>query len=111
MSQMGPMLLKAALLTKQELDECLEQASKYQLSIWDYIVQEKRISEDSLAEAFAKWLKLPRVRLASASPEPEALKTISDEVARKHICLPFESEAQYQGCVVDAAQFRTSEPR
>jgi len=26
---------------------------------------------------------------------------------RKHICMPFESEAQYQECVADVAKYRT----
>ncbi len=92
--QLGTLLLQAGMLKPQELEECVEQARKRNVSLWDFIIQEKQVSEESLADAFATWLKLPRVRVASASIEPEALRSISEELAKKHMCLPLKVEGK-----------------
>jgi type IV pilus assembly protein PilB len=90
--KLGPLLLQTGLITQQELSDSLEQARKGNVSLWDILIEKKGVSEDSLAETFAKWHKLPRVRIASASVQPEAVKTISEELARKHLCLPLQVE-------------------
>ncbi len=64
------------------------------MSLLNYIVEEKQVSEESLAEAFATWLKVPRVKLASTQVDSEAIKTISEELARKHSCLPLKVEGK-----------------
>jgi len=53
---------------------------------------EKQVSDDVLAQTFAQWLKLPHVRLASVSIEPEAIQAITEELARKYTCLPLKVE-------------------
>jgi len=90
--KLGPLLLQTGIITQQELADSLELARKRNVSLWDILIQEKRMSEESVAEAFAKWHKLPRVRIASASVQPEAFKTISEELARKHLCMPLHVE-------------------
>src|SRR5439155_9365497 len=79
-------------ITPQELKESLEEARTRNVSPWDVLIVEKGVSEEALAATFAQWLKLPRVRLASASVEPEATKAISEALARKHTCLPLKAE-------------------
>src|ERR1035437_9126443 len=81
-------------ITPQELKESLEEARARHVSPWDVLIVEKRMSEDALADTFAQWLKLPRVRIASASVEPEATKAISEVLARKHTCLPLKAEGK-----------------
>src|SRR5262249_30758932 len=81
-------------ITPQELKAGLEEARARKVSPWDVLIIEKRVSEDALAKTFAQWLKLPHVRIASASIEPEAIKVISEDLARKYICLPLKVEGQ-----------------
>ena len=81
-------------ITPQELKETLEEARTRHVSPWDVLIVEKRVSEDALADTFAQWLTLPRVRIASASVEPEATKAISEALARKHTCLPLKAEGR-----------------
>ena len=83
-----------ATITPQELKEILEEARTRHVSPWDVLIVEKRVSEDALADTFAQWLQLPRVRIASASVEPEATKAISEALARKHTCLPLKVEGK-----------------
>ncbi len=84
-------------ITPQELKESLEEARTRHVSPWDVLsvlIVEKRVSEDALADTFAQWLKLPRVRIASVNVEPEATKAISETLARKHTCLPLKAEGK-----------------
>ncbi|MGE5726649.1 MAG: type II secretion system protein GspE, partial [Acidobacteriota bacterium] len=92
--QLGTLLLQAGIVDAKQLEEHLEQARRRNVSLWDVVLEEKQISEDSLAETFSKWLKIPRVRLASTLPEPDALKSIPEELARRHICLPLSLEGK-----------------
>jgi type IV pilus assembly protein PilB len=92
--QLGALLLQAGIVDQQQLEAHIEQARRRNVPLWDIVLEEKQISEESLAEAFARWLKIPHVRLASASIEPEALKGISEDVARKHVCLPVKVEGK-----------------
>ena len=92
--KLGPLLLQAGVLTPQQLKESLELARTRDHSLLTVLIEEKQVSEEALAETFAQWLKLPRVRIASASLEPEAVKTISEDLARKHICLPLKIDGK-----------------
>jgi type IV pilus assembly protein PilB len=92
--KLGTLLLQAGIIESRELEESLEQARRRNVSLWDVIINEKQVSEESLAEAFSKWLKLPRVALASVGIEPEATKAISEEVAKKHLCIPIKIEGK-----------------
>ncbi len=93
-SKLGPLLLQAGIITPQELKDGLELARQRNGSLWDVIIEEKLVSEELLADTFAQWLKLPYVRIASASVEPEATKAISEELARRHTCLPLKVEGK-----------------
>jgi type IV pilus assembly protein PilB len=92
--KLGPLLLQTGIFNQQELEDCLEQARKQNKSLWDIIIDEKKVSEDTLAETFSKWLKMPRVKIASMSVEPDALKGISEELARKHLVLPLKIDGK-----------------
>ncbi|MCI0402433.1 MAG: Flp pilus assembly complex ATPase component TadA [Acidobacteria bacterium] len=92
--KMGPLLLQAGLLTEKELVQSQEAARRRRVSLLDVLLEEKRVSEESLADTLAQWLKLPRVRLASLTVEPEALKVVSQEMAGKHTCLPVKLEGK-----------------
>jgi type IV pilus assembly protein PilB len=90
--KLGPLLLQTGIFNQQELEDCLETARRQNKSLWDIIIDEKKVSEESLAETFSKWLKIPRVRLASITLEPDALKAINEDLARKHEVLPLNIE-------------------
>ena len=89
MSQTLEMVLRqTATLTPQELATSLGRAKARNLPLWDFLVLERRIPEDVLANAFSKALNLPRVYIAEISVEPAALEAVSGWLAHKHTCLP-----------------------
>jgi type IV pilus assembly protein PilB len=92
--KLAPLLLQTGILNQQELEDSLEQARRRGKTLWDILIEEKKVSEESLAETFSKWLKLPRVRMASAPAEPEAIKLVSEELCRRHIVLPMKIEGR-----------------
>ncbi len=92
--KLGPLLLQTGIFNQQELEDCLEQARKSNKSLWDIIIEEKKVSEESLAETFAKWLKMPRVKIATVSPGAEVLKTVSEDLCRRHMVLPINIEGK-----------------
>jgi type IV pilus assembly protein PilB len=93
-NKLAPLLVQTGILSQKELDQSIELAKKKSMSLLDVILQEKQISEEELADTFARWLKLPRVRLASAVVETEAAKVINEDLAHKHLCLPLKVEGK-----------------
>ncbi len=83
-----------AVLTSEELNLTLRQATARRMSLWDLLVVERQVPEDALPDAFSQWLNLPRVRLDSTAIEPAAIQALDGSLARKHTCLPLRVKAQ-----------------
>lgn len=92
--QLGSLLLQSGIVDQEQLEAHLEQARRRNVPLWDIVLEEKQISEESLADAFSRWLRIPRVRMASVQIDPEALKGVNEELARKHICIPVKVEGK-----------------
>ena len=90
MTQFESLLLKGG-LTADELQTFRGLAREQEVRLLDVLLREKRITEETLAEMFTS-LNIPRLRVASASVEPEALAKLSEKLARKHVCLPVKVE-------------------
>jgi type IV pilus assembly protein PilB len=58
----------------------------------DYPLPQRAAVEEALAEALAVELHLPYVRLAAITIDPEVTRLVSEELARKHCCLPLKKE-------------------
>jgi type IV pilus assembly protein PilB len=74
-----------------EIENGLALAREKGVAPVDHLLQ-KGFSEEGLADGFADWLKIPRVKIASLSIEPEAAKAITEKIALKHQCLPLKVE-------------------
>jgi type IV pilus assembly protein PilB len=92
--KLAPLLVQTGIMTQKDLDRSLELARKKNMSLLDVILEEKQISEEELADTFARWLKLPRVKLATTVVENEATKAIGEDLAHKHLCLPLKVEGK-----------------
>jgi type IV pilus assembly protein PilB len=89
MSQTLEMVLRqTATLTADELAVSVGRAKANRLPLWDFLVRERRVPEDVLAEAFSKALKLPRVCIDATSVEAAAIEAVAGWLAHKHTCLP-----------------------
>ena len=81
-------------LSAQELELGIRQATSRNLTLWDVLVDERRVSEEALAQALAARLNLLTVRIESLDIQPAALKAVSGTLARKHICLPISVDGR-----------------
>ncbi|OFW25219.1 MAG: hypothetical protein A3H27_11965 [Acidobacteria bacterium RIFCSPLOWO2_02_FULL_59_13] len=54
-----------------------------------------RVSEEGLADSLAAYARFPRVNLATSTIDPEAVKLLPQELARKYICIPIRVEGRY----------------
>ena len=81
-------LRETATLTAEELASSLGRAKARNLSLWEFLVLERRIPEDVLADAFGKALNLPRVVIDATPVDPAALDAVAGWLAHKHTCLP-----------------------
>jgi len=76
------------MITSQELEVSLIQATARNLPLLDFLVRERNVPESTLAETFSHALNLPRVDLAATTVEAPALKAVTARLALKHTCLP-----------------------
>ncbi len=88
------MSLQSPRAMQSELEEGIALARQKGISPIDLLVREKRYTEEALAEGFAEWLRLPRVRIASLTLEPEAANAVGEKIALKHECLPLKIEGR-----------------
>jgi type IV pilus assembly protein PilB len=81
-------------ITPQELEVSLQKARRQNVSLVEMVLKEKKISEEALAQAFSDWLRLPKVKLATLTINPETARVISEELATKRVCLPLSVEGR-----------------
>ena len=95
MSQTLEMVLReTATLTPEELAISLGRAKARNLSLWEFLVLERRIPEDVLADAFSKALNLPRVVVDATRVDAAAVDTVAGWLAHKHTCLPLRLDGK-----------------
>ncbi|MDO8834643.1 MAG: ATPase, T2SS/T4P/T4SS family [Vicinamibacterales bacterium] len=92
--QLEVVLRHSGVLTPDVLARCVEQARRRNVPLLDVVLKEGHISDDSLADAFSKYLRLPRIRLANSESDPEALKKVPDKIVRKHVCMPLSIDGK-----------------
>jgi type IV pilus assembly protein PilB len=90
--QLATILEKAGLLPREEIQATLALAERSRRPLWDVVLTEKGVSEEKLAEAFSEQMRLPLVRLAATAIDTEAVRCISEELARRYVCIPLSRE-------------------
>ena len=86
----GPQLL-SDYYTAEELAELVERARESKRSFWDVLLEDNRVTEDALADQFARRLRIRRVWLA-AEVIDSTLNLIPEILARHYLCLPLRIE-------------------
>ena len=90
----GPRLIQAGGLSDEELKNAIVKSSTENKSLIESVLADDRVSEEGLADSLAAYARFPRVNLASATIDPEAVKLIPQEMARKYICIPVRVEGR-----------------
>ena len=78
-------------LAAEELDALDRQVRDSKRSLWDQLLELKKLPEDVLASMFAQQFRIPRVRLAE-EPIDRGLEALPEQLARRHLCVPLRLE-------------------
>src|ERR1700722_20345393 len=87
-----PMPLRRVNPNRNEIENGLALARLKGIAAVDYLLKQAGFSEEGIADGFAEWKKIPRVKIASLSIDPELAKAITEKIALKHQCLPLKVE-------------------
>src|SRR3990170_5868926 len=88
-------LIQAGGLSVEELKNAMVKSSTENQSLVESVLADERVSEEGLADSLAAYARFPRVNLATANIDPESVKMLPQELARKHICIPIRVEGRY----------------
>ena len=88
-------LVQAGGVTHEELQNAIVKCSTDNKSLIESILADERVSEEGLADSLAAYARFPRVNLASANIDPEAVKMLPQETARKYLCIPIRQEGRH----------------
>src|SRR3984893_10820056 len=86
------MTLQRVIPDRSEIESGLALDRQMGIAPVDHLLQQTGFSEEGLADGFADWLKIPRVKIASLSIDAETAKAITEQIALKHQCLPLKVE-------------------
>ncbi|MCZ6752392.1 MAG: hypothetical protein O7E51_11250, partial [Acidobacteria bacterium] len=88
-------LVQAGGVSHEELKNAIVKCSTENKSLIESILADERVSEEGLADSLAAYARFPRVNLATANIDPEAVKMLPQETARKYICIPIRQEGRH----------------
>lgn len=98
---LGEILVQAKLLTPEELERALELQRGDNKRLGDILVEQGMVSPENLAMTLSLHLNLPLIDLKRHTVQPDTLRLIPEEVARKHNLIPLDIIDGALGVVMD----------
>ncbi|MDT7539004.1 MAG: type pilus assembly protein PilB [Actinomycetota bacterium] len=86
--QLGELLIARQVVTASQLNEALLQQSASGKRVGALLVEVGALDEHDLAEVLADQLSLALADLSGDTPEPEAVATLQESIARSHNAIP-----------------------
>lgn len=90
--KLGELLVDAGLITKEQLDAALAEEKQKGKRLGTLLVEKGFTTELDIAQTLAYQLNIPYIDLHTAVIEPEAIKLVSEKLARQHIIIPLYAE-------------------
>jgi type IV pilus assembly protein PilB len=87
-------LIQAGGLSFEEIKNAIVKSSTENRSLIESVLADDRVSEEGLADSLAAYTRFPRVNLATANIDPEAVKLLPQELCRKYFCIPIRVEGR-----------------
>lgn len=106
---LGELLLKAGVITEQQLKTALAEQKKWGGKLGSVLVDLNFLDEDMLVKALSKQLGLPRVDFSGLVVSKEALSKLDAEFAERQQVLPISFNATKNQLVVAMADPRNLE--
>src|SRR6266540_2228191 len=86
--KLGDLLLKAKLITQDQLDEALKSQREEGGKIGEALVRVGAVTENDITETLSQQFGVPSIDLASFEIDPSVIKIVPGDVARKYGVLP-----------------------
>jgi type IV pilus assembly protein PilB len=87
-ARLGDMLVKATLITKDQLQKALQQQESSGGRIGSNLVKLGFISEDDITSFLSRQYGVPSINLSHFEIDPNVIKLIPSEIAQKHQVIP-----------------------
>jgi type IV pilus assembly protein PilB len=88
-------LIQAGGLSVEEIKNAIVKSSSENRSLIESVLADERVSEEGLADSLAAYTRFPRVNLATANIDAEAVKLLPQEMARRFWCIPIRVEGRH----------------
>ena len=88
--RLGDVLVNSGVITEQDLEKGLARQKGTGRKLGEVLVDEGLVSEDNIARALSSQLRYEMVELQNIQVDPEVLKLVPANVAKKYKVLPFE---------------------
>ncbi len=88
--RLGEMLIKAGLITDEQLNEALEIQKKKGEKLGTVLVDLKYITEDKILEVLQQQLGVVAIDLDNFEIDDETIRLIPPDIAKKHLVVPIE---------------------
>lgn len=85
-------LIKGNYITKEDIQKAEDFIKIRHVSFTEYLLQENLITKDILGQAIAESWEVPYADLNSRPPDPEKVKKIPEEIAKKYNVVVFAEE-------------------
>src|SRR3990170_4867035 len=87
-------LIQAGGLSVEEIKNAIVKSTAENRSLIESVLADDRVSEEGLADSLAAYARFPRVNLATSNIDPEAVKLLPQEMARRYFCIPIRIEGR-----------------
>jgi twitching motility protein PilT len=91
--QLGDVLIEQGLVTNEQLTHAMQEEQRTGNSAWKILLQQGVLTERDLVGARAAQIGIEFVDVRQATPEPEALALVPEELARRQLALPVRTSA------------------
>ncbi|HSX36513.1 MAG TPA: GspE/PulE family protein [Patescibacteria group bacterium] len=86
--QIEDALVKAGLVSQEQLESLKTEASSKKMPLFSYLVSSGHISDEDLTRATAVATKVPYVNLTTAKVNPDVLKLLPQDIAERYMAVP-----------------------
>ncbi len=86
--KIGDLLIEKGLITKAQLKECLQLQGFSGKRLGEVLTEKGYVTEDQLIDTISERLSIPKISLASMVIDPNVLRHVSVEVARRYTLIP-----------------------
>jgi type IV pilus assembly protein PilB len=88
MSRLGELLVREKMISLQQLQKAQEEAKRSGKRLGHALTQLGYVKQEDLTQFVAKQYSLPSIQLNDFDIDPEVLKLIPKDIARKHMVIP-----------------------